>query len=59
MLGEFCRVVTEAAPDWWLLENVPGAPSIDVTGYSHQRIDIDARDLGGATVTASREPAVS
>jgi hypothetical protein len=45
--------------NWWLLENVPGAPSIDVTGYSHQRIDIDARDLGGATVTASREPAVS
>jgi DNA (cytosine-5)-methyltransferase 1 len=45
MLGEFLRVV-EAAPDWWLLENVPGAPSIEVAGYSHQRIDIDARDLG-------------
>jgi DNA (cytosine-5)-methyltransferase 1 len=46
MLDEFTRVVTEAQPEWWLLENVPGCPDVAIDGYSHQRIDIDARDLG-------------
>jgi DNA (cytosine-5)-methyltransferase 1 len=46
MLGEFRRVVMAAAPAWWLLENVPGCPDVRIAGYSHQRIDIDARDLG-------------
>lgn len=46
MLGHFVRVVSEALPIWWLLENVPGCPDVSVPGYSHQRIDIDARDLG-------------
>lgn len=46
MLWEFQRVVIEASPDWWLLENVPGCPDVFLQGYSHQRIDIDAHDLG-------------
>lgn len=46
MLGEFRRVVMEARPSWWALENVPLAPSIDVPGYSFQRLDLDARDFG-------------
>lgn len=46
MLAEFRRVVTEAAPDWYLLENVPAAPDLRVSGYSFQRVDVDARDVG-------------
>lgn len=48
MLGEFARVVVDARPEWWLLENVPGCPDVLIDGYSHQRIDIDARDVGAA-----------
>lgn len=46
MLGEFQRIVKETQPDWWLLENVPGVPDLQISGYSHQRLDIDPRDLG-------------
>lgn len=46
MLREFRRVVLEVRPRWWLLENVPGCPDLSIAGYSHQRIDIDAKDLG-------------
>jgi DNA (cytosine-5)-methyltransferase 1 len=46
MLNEFRRVVTEAASAWWLLENVPACPDLQISGYSHQRIDLDARDCG-------------
>lgn len=47
MLAEFRRVVVEAPPLWWLLENVPGVPDVLVDGYSHQRLDLDPRDFGG------------
>jgi len=46
MLAEFARVVTEAFPDWWLLENVPTVPRIQVAGYSVQRLDLNARECG-------------
>jgi DNA (cytosine-5)-methyltransferase 1 len=46
MLKEFARVVKESGARWWLLENVPSCPDVRIAGYSHQRIDIDARDLG-------------
>jgi DNA (cytosine-5)-methyltransferase 1 len=46
MLAEFRRIVLEARPLWWVLENVPGCPDVPIEGYSHQRIDIDAHDLG-------------
>jgi len=46
MLREFRRVVLEVRPRWWLLENVPGCPDVPIAGYSHQRIDIDAKHLG-------------
>ena len=48
MLAEFQRIVLAAAPAWWLLENVPACPDVKVAGYSHQRIDVDARDVGSA-----------
>ena len=41
MVQEFIRVVKEAQPTWWLLENVKGVPDIEIDGYSHQRIDIN------------------
>lgn len=33
LIPEFGRVVDEARPDWFLMENVPDAPLPDVTGY--------------------------
>lgn len=46
LLGEFCRIVTEAQPDWFLLENVPRVPDILIGGYHVQRFDLDARECG-------------
>lgn len=46
MLNEFCRVVNQAKPTWWLLENVSSCPDVQIAGYSYQRVDLDARDVG-------------
>lgn len=46
LLAEFGRVVMDAQPAWWLLENVPGVPDLVLPGYSHQRIDLNARECG-------------
>lgn len=46
MLLEFCRVVKEAAPDWFLLENVATVPDIHIEGYSIQRFDLNANECG-------------
>jgi len=46
MIGEFERVVREAQPLWWLMENVPGVPDLRIDGYSHQRLDLNAREVG-------------
>lgn len=46
MMAEFHRLVVEASTSWWLLENVPAAPSLAIDGYSFQRLDLDARDFG-------------
>jgi DNA (cytosine-5)-methyltransferase 1 len=46
MLGEFARVVTEAQPDWWLLENVPGVPDVHIAGYVTQRFNLFAFEFG-------------
>jgi len=46
MLGEYERVVLEAQPDWWLLENVTRAPSVEIGGYTMQRFDLNARECG-------------
>lgn len=47
MLGEFARCVTEAAPDWWLMENVPGVPSVTIPGWVTQRFNLMAAECGG------------
>ncbi len=46
MLDEFARVVNEASPDWWLMENVPEVPDVRIDGYSWQRIDLRASEFG-------------
>jgi DNA (cytosine-5)-methyltransferase 1 len=42
MLKEFARVIIEAQPSWWLMENVPRVPTLDVHGYQVQRFDFNA-----------------
>jgi len=46
MLAEFTRVVTEAAPDWWLMENVPGVPNVVIAGFVTQRFNLFASEFG-------------
>jgi len=46
MLKEFERVVNEAHPKWFLLENVPRVPDVVVSGYFVQRLDLNARECG-------------
>ena len=41
MLNEFARVVKEAGPNWWLLENVARVPDVKIEGYSWQRFSLD------------------
>jgi DNA (cytosine-5)-methyltransferase 1 len=43
MLEQFCRVVRDAAPEWWLLENVSRVPDVEIAGYHCQRLDVDQR----------------
>jgi DNA (cytosine-5)-methyltransferase 1 len=46
MLDQFGRVVTEAAPDWFLCENVPGVPSLEIHGYTLQRFNLFGHECG-------------
>lgn len=46
LLQEFSRVVREARPTWWLMENVPAVPDVVIDGYNHLRIDLNSRDCG-------------
>jgi DNA (cytosine-5)-methyltransferase 1 len=46
MLAEFVRCVEAAQPGWWLLENVPGVPSVAPAGYAVQRFDLRASECG-------------
>lgn len=41
MLEQYTRVVTEADPEWWLMENVARVPTISIPGYITQRLDIN------------------
>jgi DNA (cytosine-5)-methyltransferase 1 len=46
MLREFLRIVTEAAPLWWVLENVPCVPDVQIAGYVVQRFNLFACEFG-------------
>lgn len=47
LIGEFERCVTEAAPAWWLMENVKGAPVPQVAGYVSDPRIVNNRWCGG------------
>lgn len=47
MLAEAKRVIQEAGPKWFLIENVPRVPLIEVEGYHIQRFKLDAHWFGG------------
>ena len=46
LIPEFERVVLEAQPTWWLMENVPQAPLPIVPGYEAWSCKLDNRQLG-------------
>ena len=46
MVREFARAVTEAEPDWFLMENVPSVPSMAIHGYTIQRFNLYAVEFG-------------
>jgi DNA (cytosine-5)-methyltransferase 1 len=48
MVHEFIRVVTEAQPSWFLLENVPEVPDIHISGYKVQVIHLNAKNCGSS-----------
>lgn len=46
MLKQFCRIVTEARPRWFVLENVPQVPNIEIDDYTIQRFNLNASECG-------------
>lgn len=44
---EFLRLIDEARPSWFLMENVRNVPSVRIAGYSVQRLDITDCACGG------------
>jgi len=51
LIAEFFRVVGQALPDFFVLENVNGLPDVSALvplGYSLQRLHLNPRDLGFA-----------
>ena len=46
MLREFLRIVKEACPHWFLLENVSRVPDVVCGGYTVQRFDLNANECG-------------
>lgn len=47
LLGHFVRLVEEAQPAAFLLENVPHVPDVQIAGYQVQRFDLRASECGG------------
>ena len=47
LIPEFVRVVEEASPDWYLAENVPESPVVEVPGYRSASVVVCNRNFGG------------
>lgn len=47
MLNEFCRIVKESKPSWFLMENVCRVPNIQIEGYTVQRFNLSPLECGG------------
>lgn len=54
LIPEFERVVREAAPRWFLMENVERAPAPSVAGYAVQSQLVRDHEVGGRTLRARR-----
>lgn len=46
LINEFRRVVSEASPRWFLMENVDSVPDIKIEGYQIQRFILNAKNCG-------------
>lgn len=46
MLGELARCIGQAFPLWFLIENVPACPTVEIPGYLTQRLDVYASEFG-------------
>jgi len=46
LIPEFCRCAAEAAPQWFVMENVPAAPDPRVEGYAVHGFALNNRWLG-------------
>lgn len=46
LIPEFCRVVSEAAPTWWMMENVRESPEPAIEGYHSYSFLLNTRWLG-------------
>lgn len=53
-LGHFIRVVNTIRPSWFLLENVPQVPSINIEGYHIQRFSLQPYEVGGSEQNRNR-----
>lgn len=47
LIPEYERVVAEAQPDWFVMENVPAAPEPSVEGYTVRSVTVNNRWFGG------------
>lgn len=47
LIDEFLRCVMQAAPEWFMLENVPGVPSVNMIAYRMQRLNVRDTECGG------------
>jgi DNA (cytosine-5)-methyltransferase 1 len=47
LIPEYVRCVEEAAPHWFVMENVPGAPRPCIAGYAVHSFTIDNHWIGG------------
>jgi DNA (cytosine-5)-methyltransferase 1 len=54
LIPEFERVVSEARPRWYLMENVPDAPAPYIDGYKEQGNIIEDHWVGGVTMRRRR-----
>lgn len=46
LLGEYRRIVLESDVEWFLMENVPCVPDLEIPGYFVQRFDLCPTHLG-------------
>lgn len=46
LIAHFRRVVSEARPRWYLMENVANAPAAAVVGYHEHRVVVNCRHFG-------------